>query len=266
MNSSWRQSRKVAFILVIIIIVSAILSFKIYPHFNKAPTCFDGKQNGDEKGVDCGGSCKLICLTDVIPLNVKLAKAIPSEPGIYDLVALIENRNKDKDTNDGNIDYTFLVYDKSGSVIKTISGSTTIPLGQTFPILIQNVPISLSSGNDITNVVLNISDNKSWKAQDSVYAKTFFKVLNTDYKQNFNDITQLKVSLKNLSKASFRNVPVNVLLFDGDHNLIATNGSLLKEILGSATQDIVFTWRIPLSIEDPKIEVYPVITPYTYIK
>lgn len=266
MNSSWRQSRKIAFILIIIIIISGLLAYKIYPYFNKPATCFDSKQNGDERGVDCGGSCKLICLTDVIPLDIKYAKAVSTDVGLYDIAALIENRNKDKDTNDGSIDYTFLIYDKSGSVIKTISGSTTLPVGQTFPIIIQNVPITLSSGNSISNIVLNISNNKSWQAQDSAYANSFFKVTNIDFKSNFNNISQLKVAVSNLTRAYFRNIPVNVLLFDSNHNLIATNSTILSEIKGSESKDLVFTWRSPLVIDNPKIEVYPVVTPYTYIK
>lgn len=266
MDSSWRQSRKAIFITIILIIILSILSIKIYPYFNKPATCFDAKQNGDEKGIDCGGSCKMICITDVIPFNVKISKAIPVSDGMYDLLALVENKNKDKDTEDGKIDYTFNVYDRSGSVIKSISGSTTIPLGQTFPVLIQNVSIPISAGNSISNVIFNISDNKTWKSEDSVYSKTFFKVVDTDYKQNYNNITQLKINLKNLSKASFRNIPVYVLLYDSNHNIIATNSSNIKEILGSATKDLVLTWRTPLDIEDPKIEIYPIITPFTYIK
>lgn len=266
MNSSWRQSRKFTFIATLILIILGLVAYGSYPYFNKPATCFDGKQNGDERGVDCGGSCKLICITDVIPLDVKYAKAVPTDIGLYDVAALIENRNKDKDTSDGNIDYTFLIYDKSGSVIKTISGSTTLPIGQSFPIIIQNVPITLSAGNQITNVVLNISNNKPWQAQDSTYANSFFKITNIDFKRNFNNISQLKVTITNLTRAYFRNVPVNVLVFDSNHNLIATNSTILKEINGSASQDLAFTWRNPLTIENPKIEVYPVVTPYTYIK
>lgn len=266
MNSSWRQSRKTAIITVIILIIFGILAYKVYPYFNKPATCFDGKQNGDEKGTDCGGSCKLVCLIEVIPLNVKYAKAVQTDAKLYDLVALIENKNKDKNTNDGKIDYTFLVYDKSGSIIKTISASTTIPIGQIFPIIIQNVPIDLSAGNNISNVVLNISNNKSWQAEDKAYSNTFFKIKNLDFKQNLNNISQLKVSLLNLTKAYFRDVPVGVLLFDSNNNIIATSETVLKEIKASETKEVVFTWRNILSVTDPRIEVYPIVTPYTYIK
>lgn len=266
MNSAWRQTRKLIFITIIIFIILGFSSYLIYPYFNKPATCFDNKENGDEKGVDCGGSCKLVCTTNVIPLNVKTTKAVFISDGIYDLVALIENRNEDKNTQDGSIDYIFDIYDKSGSIIKTISGSTTIPLGQTFPIIIQNVPIVISGSNDITKVVFTIIDNKSWIEADSTYASIFFKVTNTDFKQNLNNISQLKISVKNLSRAYFRNVPVKVLLYDSNNNIIATNETLLKEISGASSKDLFFTWRIPLNIEDPKIEVYSVVTPYTYIK
>lgn len=266
MNSNWRQGRKALIIFILILLLLSIVGFFVYPYFNKPATCFDGKQNGDESGVDCGGSCKLVCVTDVIPLDIKFAKAIPTDAGLYDLVVMINNKNKNKDTLDGMINYSFDVYDRAGSIIKNITGSTSLPLGQTFPIIIQNVPISLSSGNQISNVFFNVVNDKPWQNQDSTYARNFFKVVNTNFKQNLNNISQLTVTLKNLSKAYFRNVPVKVLLYDDNKNLIAVNESLIKEINGGDTQDVFFTWRYPLQTQNPKIEVYSIVTPNTYIK
>ena len=179
MDSNWRQSRRALFILLFVVVILGLSAYTVYPYFNKSATCFDNKENGDEKGVDCGGFCKFLCVTEVLPLTVKTVKAIPSGGNLYDLVALLENRNKDRDTEDGSIDYTFYVYDKAGSIIKTVSGSTTIPLGQTFPIIVQNIPIDLSSSNQITNVILKISENKNWQSQDSAFANIFFKIENS---------------------------------------------------------------------------------------
>ncbi|MFO0743477.1 MAG: hypothetical protein U0469_00260 [Candidatus Paceibacterota bacterium] len=268
MNSTWRQRRKNTFILIILILVLAYSGYKIYPYLNPVPTCFDKKQNGDELGVDCGGSCQAVCPTQVAAFNIKFAKAIKTEDGLYDLVALVENKNSDKNTVDGSVDYIFNIYDKAGSVIKTVTGTTSLLLGQTFPVIVQNTPIDLgSSGNDIGQVSFQIKDNnKSWKNENSVYASSFFNVYDTRFDQNKNDISQLNVTLQNLTAATFRNFPVRVMLYDDKNNLIGVNETIVKEFGPREMKNVIFTWRNPLNSDNPKVNVYEIITPFTVIK
>jgi hypothetical protein len=267
MSNTWRQRRKNIFILIIVVLLLAYSGYKIYPYFNVAPTCSDNKQNGEELGVDCGGSCQAVCPVEVVPFNIKFAKAVKTENGLYDLAALVENKNTDKDTNGGDVDYTFNVYDKSGSIVKTVTGTTTILLGQIFPVIVQNVQIDLgNSGNDLGDVIFQIKNNRSWEKKDSVFANSFFQVYDTSFEQNKNNISQLSVTLQNLTSATFRNFPVRVMLYDEKNNLIAVNETLIKEAAGKSMKNVIFTWRTPLSSSDPKINVYTIITPYTFIK
>ena len=48
---------------------NSIVNTSRYVHYgdNIAPTCNDGIQNGDEEGIDCGGSCPDKCDTTVVP-------------------------------------------------------------------------------------------------------------------------------------------------------------------------------------------------------
>jgi len=41
----------------------------IYNKAHPMPSCYDGLQNGDEKGIDCGGSCEIICIESAQTLN-----------------------------------------------------------------------------------------------------------------------------------------------------------------------------------------------------
>ena len=264
---TWREKRKNLFITIIILIIISFLAYKIYPYFNVAPTCVDKKQNGNERGIDCGGSCRTVCPLDVLPFEVKFSRILKVEDNIYDIVALVDNKNSDKNIVDGNIDYIFNVYDKAGEIVKTITSSTTIPLGQVFPIILQNVNINFgNSGNDVNKVTLNILNNKSWQVENSIYANNFFKVISKDFIQNKNNISQLTVSVKNVSKVNFINVPVKVILYNKDGNIIAVNDSFLESIDSGNSKDVIFTWRTPLDISDPKIDVYTIVTPYTVIK
>ena len=58
---SWASNRRLAYISVVLFGVLAVVLFVGLVVFYEAPTCFDGKRNGTEEGVDCGGSCDLIC-------------------------------------------------------------------------------------------------------------------------------------------------------------------------------------------------------------
>lgn len=267
MSLSWRQKRKSIFIVIILFLILAYSAYKIYPYFNVPPSCVDNKQNGTEFGVDCGGSCDKVCPTQVTPFNIKFAKAIESEKGLYDVVALVENKNGDKTTIDGSIDFSFNIYDKSGLLIKTVTGKTMIPIGQAFPVTIQNVAIDLgNSGNAVGDVVLKIDENKSWSLANSLFSNSFFEVIDKNFEQNKNNISQLTITLKNLTNGTFREVPVSVMLYDKNNNLIAVNETILKESKAKSVQDLIFTWRVPLSESDPKVEVYQIVTPFTSIK
>lgn len=268
MDTTWRYKRKSFIIIFLALLIFGLVIYNIYPYFNKPATCSDFKQNADEKGIDCGGSCSKICLKEIIPLEVKFSRAVESEPALFDLIALVENRNKDKSPEGSQMDYIFKIYDKSGQLIKSVPGSTHLPVGQTFPIISQNVYMDFGeSGNYVSKVILDFpSAYSSWVSTNEVYTSSFIKVENTEFIQNKNNISQLIVSYKNMTKALFRDIEVKVLLYGEDGNIMAINESLLKEVKGGESGDINFSWRNILSIENPKVEVYFLVTPDTYIR
>lgn len=268
MEDSWRKRRKRMFIYSFALILLAFTFYKAYPYLNPDPTCFDGKINGDEIGIDCGGSCELSCHNEILPIEVKFSRAVKTEENLYDLIAIVQNRNLNKNVRDGVINYTFSIYDKAGLLLKTVSGISVMPVGQTFPIIFQNVPVDLtSSGNDISRVVTDVGFNSpEWIKVDSVFANNFFTVESTNFEQNRNNISQLSVSLKNLTKATFKNIPVRVTLEDDVGNFMAINETIMAEIKPEGNATLSFTWRSPLPVANPKITVYPIVTPISEFK
>lgn len=265
MQDSWRVRRKRTIIYTIVIILLAFIFYKTYPYIFPKPTCFDNKQNGLEEGIDCGGACQLICATAILPVEIKTARIIETEKDLYDLVAIIQNKNIDKEPASGLMDYKFSIYDKAGVLLKTLNISSQLMLGQTFPVIIQNLPLKLStSGNSISKVVVEaVPNGQDWLKVDQVFAKNFLSVNTVDFKRDFNNISQLTVTLNNLTKAKFEDIPIRVTLKDKLGNFIAVNETILKNIEPSGTADVVFTWRIPLAEENPEVEVYPIITPFS---
>lgn len=263
MSYSWRKRRQRMFIYPISLILLAFIFYKSYPYIFPAPSCYDGKLNGDEAGIDCGGSCELSCHNEIIPLDIKFARALKQGEDLYDLIAMIQNKNSNKNVKDNIIGYTFNIYDKAGSLLKSIKGYTPLPVGQTFPIIVQNIPLDLSSsGNSISKVVMDVNlINDSWLKVDTIFTNNFFTILSTNFEQNKNNVSQLSISLKNKTKATFRNVPVRITLEDDRGNFVGVNETFIKEIKGDESIDLSFTWRDIIPLNDPKISVYPIVTP-----
>ena len=263
MSYSWRKKRQRIFIYSLSLIILALIFYKSYPYIFPAPNCFDNKLNGDESGIDCGGSCELSCHNEVLPLEVKFARSIEAEENLYDLIGMVQNKNSNRNIKDNIIKYTFYIYDKAGSLLKSVDGYSPLPVGQTFPIIVQNIPLDLhSSGNSISNVVLDINFiNNDWFKVDSIFTNNFFTIISTNFEQNKNNISQLNVSLKNKTKATFRNVPVRVTLEDDKGNFAGVNETIISEIKGEADVELSFTWRGIIPLNNPKISVYPIITP-----
>jgi hypothetical protein len=69
MALSWGARRQLMIIGTFVAIIVVIALAIIIPKLNTKPTCSDGKQNGTEQGVDCGGACSKLCAfqtTDVV--------------------------------------------------------------------------------------------------------------------------------------------------------------------------------------------------------
>ncbi len=263
---SWRRKRQALILTILSLIILGFSFYKLYPYIVPAPSCFDNKLNGDETGIDCGGSCEKICQVDIIPLAIKYTRFVESEYGLYDFIAMVENKNGDKVPENSKMLYSFTAYDKAGKIIKVIEGEADVPVGQNFPVIEQNIPLDFgSSGNALDKISFNILNNyDSWQKADTGYKENFFEIKNYTLEPYKNGITQLEIVLENRSPAIFRNVPIKVLLLDGQGNIYAANETLKTEIKSREIFPVIFTWRNPLKSIDPTIEVYGLITPNTF--
>jgi len=270
MFSSWRDKRRSIMVLILVVFVILYIFYKSYSNLFPTETCFDGIKNNNERGVDCGGYCQLICPFDISPLQIKFAKAVETEKDLYDLVALIQNNNQAQNPMDGKINYSFTIYDKAGQILETMNGSTTIPLAQDFPIILQNIFLPLSeSENSISRVQFKILNDKVWDKVDSSFSQVFFKTMDYDFengKGNGVDVTQLSTQVENLTRNYFRNIPVKAILYDRLNNVIGVNESLIDEISGEEIKKVSFTWRNIFKQNPDKIDFYPIVTPSTYFR
>jgi len=86
----WSQKRKILYSLAVTIVVVLLASYPTYLLLRETPTCFDKKQNGTETGIDCGGSCSLMCSVEVKAPRIVWAKVFPINGNVYDIAAYVQ--------------------------------------------------------------------------------------------------------------------------------------------------------------------------------
>ena len=128
----WRIRRQSIIVTIIIAFISLFIVLPYWYTHREIPTCFDGKQNQEEKGVDCGGSCSLQCKGGAKDISVIWAKVFPVRPGTYDLVAYVENPNID--IGAPRLPYTGKLYDADGNLIAEKRGETYANPSESFVI------------------------------------------------------------------------------------------------------------------------------------
>ncbi len=68
--NDWSRMRKRLVLIILIVAIVVLIGVPLYFLFYKAPTCSDGLMNGDETGVDCGGSCQRLCTAESLPIVI----------------------------------------------------------------------------------------------------------------------------------------------------------------------------------------------------
>src|SRR3989344_5980909 len=126
----WASRRKNIYLGVMVIVLSAV-SFTIFWKFwYTAPTCFDRFENGDETGVDCGGSCSLICSADAMKPIIRWdPRLFEVSPGLWSVLIYVENPNVNAMAT--YLPYTFTIYDENNSVFAVRNGATILPRNKT---------------------------------------------------------------------------------------------------------------------------------------
>ena len=213
-----------------------------YPQFNKAPTCTDGKQNGTETGIDCGGSCARACTSQVNQISILWSRAFRVVPGRYNAVAYLENHNSN--TAIEKISYRFRFADKDNIYIGKRDGETFIPPQGRFAIFEPAIDV----GNSIpVYTTFEFTETPNW-IQVSQKKVDQLKVFVSNIKlQNESTEPKLSAVVTNNSLFKIPEISFVVILYDALGNAISASHTYLPVLAGNEIADINFTWREPFT-------------------
>ena len=249
---TWAFKRQIFYIIILVLFFSIFGFLIAYPSLNKAPTCTDGKQNGNETGIDCGGSCPNACLTQVDQVDVLWARAFRVIPGRYNAVAYLVNHNKN--TAVQKINYRFRFADANNIYIGKREGSTFIPPGSNFAVFEPGIDV----GNSIpVYVSFEFTSVPVW-LQVSQEKINQLKILVSDIElKDEASSPRLSATVKNNSLYFIPNVDVITILYDINGNAVSTSRTYLNQLSPLQTADINFTWQEPFSSPVVAKEIIP---------
>jgi hypothetical protein len=238
---SWALRRQIIYVGVLIILFLGLGFLIVYPKINKMPTCSDGLQNGDETGVDCGGSCSKVCTFEVDKVSILWSRIFEVIPGRYNAVAYFENHNRTEAIY--KIKYRFRFADENNIYIGKREGETYIPPSGKFAIFEPGI----SLGNS-TPVYINFefTEIPIWnKVQEDRINQ--LKILVSDIKlENKDTSPHLSAVIKNNSFFIIPEVSVIALLYDNTGNVVSVSRTYLEELNKEESKNIDFTWPEPI--------------------
>lgn len=255
---TWSSRRKLLYSILFFVVLVGVMALVIRHYTVQPATCSDGKKNGDETGVDCGGGCFNYCINELADPKVRFSRSFQIAPSIYTAVAYIEHNNANAAIP--SVPYVFKLYDANNTLIATRTGTTYIgPAGRT-----AIVETLIQTGNAVPAITrFAFTAPLVWQKIGSAFARL---VINTDhfaFETTDGTTTRLAATLQNESRASFSDLDTVAILYDADGNAITAVKVAVPQLATLASKTIYFTWPFALPTKVARVEIIPRINPYT---
>lgn len=250
--NQWSRTRKRIILAILLLAVAVLVGVPAFFVFYQKPTCNDGKQNGDEQGVDCGGACQLLCQSESVPLILKGdPRVLRLATSTFQVVAIVENANNDAEVYKAG--YTMKLYEEGSTIpAKIVEGETFVPKGGTFAVF--EGPISFEAGLVPSRVTLE------WKESTIVWRKNPLdspKLLSEDLLLSKLDTTpRLEAMIINNSLEPANNIDLVALLSDAEGNVFAASKTFIDTLAPGEEAKAIFTWPKPFGREAADTKIF----------
>jgi hypothetical protein len=249
---NWALKRRLFYLSILVAIILIFGFLIVYKNLNKTPTCFDNKQNGEETGIDCGGSCMLACTKQVDKITTLWARAFQVVPGRFNAVAYLQNQNENTVVN--KINYKFRFYDKDNIYIGKREGQTYIPPSGKFAVFAPAIDV----GNSVPiYTYFEFTEDPIW-IKVSPERVSVLKILVSDIKLENESVSPiLSATLTNASLYRIPEISVVAILYDALGNAVSTSHTYLDVLKAEEKTQINFTWREPIKEKVVATEIIP---------
>lgn len=240
---------KQIFIAFVFILIISLIIFLIYYLIGRPrPSCFDGIQNQNEEGIDCGGICNSCEKVHPKEINVLWIKSIDVSNDFCNIVAKIKNNNQNYGS--GNVSYTFKVYNSNGNLIGEQTGVTFILPNETKYIIQLKVNVS----DTIEKITLDF-DSIKWEQPLKETSQLFISQKEYIIFGEGQPYSQVKGILINKNDLSFSKVYISILLFGSEQQLLEINTTEINDLLAGQERSFIANWFKKTSNQVTSVEI-----------
>lgn len=246
-----RFTKQIIITLVFLAIFSSIGWF-VYSRMKPAPDCFDGKQNQNEQGVDCGGLCQKQCekVFETQDLVVQEKSFVPGGQGKFDVMMRLKNPNNQVGVS--SFSYNFKLKGASGNVLAERSGTNFI-----LPVELKYIiETNLETLETPQTVEVTLSDPK--REEFFGYERPELNIYSREYNLISSGVgySEAKGLLRNESAFDFSAVKINVVLRSSSGVPLAFNKTEMNTINSGEERDFRILWPVnfPGKVENSEME------------
>lgn len=244
---SWSARRKTSLLgglIAFVVLLVVAFGYYLYP----SPSCTDLRQNKDETGIDCGGSCERVCLAQTLPVSVDWVRPFVVAPGAASVVAYVTNPNVALFAKD--VPYIFRLYDDKNLLVAERKGRATVLSKTSFPVFEGVIEVGartpVRADFEFTGIPL-------WRKQSgSVSLQVSETIL-----ESKDTMPRLSAMLANRGLETVRDVEAVAVLYDGSGNAIAASRTVVESIGRDEMAPLIFTWPMPFPVPVARVLIYP---------
>ncbi len=246
---SWATRRKLLYSGSFFVVALIVLGF-VFSNFKTKPSCFDGKKNQDEFGIDCGGGCQAVCREEVSDLVTLWSRVFKVAEGRYDAVALVQNPNFSFGVKE--LPYIFKVYDGANILITEKRGKTFSNSNEKFLVFLPDI----ETGRRLpSKAFIEFEDFKWQRVSGDEQPKNFkLAIEDKDFKED--PLPRLQALAINNGATAQKNISLQAALLDESGNAFAASSSFISELEAFSRRNIYFTWPTPFGKKPYVIDIY----------
>ncbi len=253
--SGWRMRRKFFYMIGAGALILGTFLLLFWSTIFPTPTCMDGRKNGGERGVDCGGKCARMCIADVTPLQVMWTRPLQVTDKVWSVVSMIENRNA---LASPNFAYTMSLYDETNMLIASKSNTIFIPALTRMPIFVGGFEVN---GKVPKFASMTITNSGDWYTPPMQSQGLSMNVSNIEFTSG--DTPRLTARITNNSLYTLTHVPVSAMLYDTASTLVGASETYIDSLDANKSATVFFTWPRPFTMPIGVKDVLPRVNPFT---
>lgn len=247
--ASWAATRKFAYTAGVILFFAIIAVWIYFLRYYQAPSCTDGKQNQDEEGIDCGGSCAVVCPVSIAEPIVLWSRAFPVTSGIYNAVAYVENPNPGVGVRTAT--YRFKLYDENNVLVIERVGKVFIAPKERFAVFEPR----LNTGNRIPKrVFFEFVKFSDWTKLPKEMPKI---IVRGEKFSNVNAAPRVDAILQNGTIIDIGDIDVAAIVYDENDNAMAVSATKVDVLKADSIYNLAFTWERPFPSPPSRVEIIP---------